>query len=205
VGASGSLKMAEYGIGKLKEKTIYYEFYLVGVLTCLKGAVDYILEEYNQKYGLGIRLDETLNSRLFRRRAEKLNNTAALAFIDAYEDERRRLLLDRRVKVLLGWQGLRDVYTHRTQVSKDVSIGVQLGASALAGVETRGASGKVITSSLQRSPAAPPRPAEIKYYLRDWKDDDIDSLCEYSLLKVREFVELMRRRFPVPRRLAGMS
>jgi hypothetical protein len=198
MGASGSLKMAEYGIAKMKEKTPQYEFYIVGVLACLRGAMDYLLEEYNQKFGLGMGLDEVLTTRSFRERARDLGDREASEFIDAYEEEKKKLLSEKKVDLILGWQGLRDLYIHRTQVPKDVGIGVTVGISLSASVEVRDADGKVVARSPPSPPPPPSQPPEVKYYLREWKDDDVDTLCEYSLAKVTEFVSLMRNSFPMP-------
>ena len=59
------IKDAEYGIDQLKSNPVYYSFYLRAELATLKGITDYLLEEYNGKYSLGITLDENLKRKIF--------------------------------------------------------------------------------------------------------------------------------------------
>jgi len=55
-----------------------------GTLASLRSIVDYILEEYNQKIGLKIPLEDLLTPETFRRKANEMKNRNASRFIRAY-------------------------------------------------------------------------------------------------------------------------
>ena len=113
---------AEYGIKMLMEVPREYVFYLRGTLATLDCIPPYMLEEGNQKFGLGIRLDEDLKSWSFRDRASRAKNQKAIEFIDTYDMEYEILIKDPTVKAILGHEGERNIIMHRKPHFMQVSF-----------------------------------------------------------------------------------
>lgn len=111
---------AEYGIKRLREEPEQYGFYLRGTLASLHGVGYYLLEEYNQKFGLGIRFGEKLDIGSFKKRAAEKKNLEALKFIGSYEKGWKKLLKDPVVKLIIGPFGERHVVIHREQATMQV-------------------------------------------------------------------------------------
>lgn len=104
---------AGHGIKRLREEPREYGFYLRGTLASMRSVYDYILEEYNQKFGLGFTLDEKLTSQLFRDRAKERKNKDALRFIRAFDKGWQKLMNDPELNALLGESGERNIIMHR--------------------------------------------------------------------------------------------
>src|SRR5437899_4728774 len=104
---------AEYGIQRLREVPEEYVFYLRGTLASLRSIADYILEEANQKFKLGLPLTEPLYPKTIKDAAKANNNKKALQFIEAYEREWRALMRDPKVEAVLGPSGERNLVMHR--------------------------------------------------------------------------------------------
>ena len=113
---------AEYGIKKMKENTEPFDFYFKGTLVSLKGILDYLLEEYNSKYSVGITDKEDLNWSIFEERVKGGKNPRAESFINSYVAERKELLADPRCEKLLARHGSRDITIHRRQPPKKINI-----------------------------------------------------------------------------------
>lgn len=115
----------EFGISKMKVDTTNFEFYFRGTLATLKGILDHLLEDYNDKYGLAIGPDEDLNIAKFKEVASRKGSNDAIKFITVYEQERTNLFLDPRVKLLLSRHGIRDQEIHRRQTARHIQVNIQ--------------------------------------------------------------------------------
>lgn len=176
----------------MKENAAPFDFYFKGTLACLKGVLDYLLEEYNSKYSVGITDNEDLSPSLFAKKANDSNNAKAQSFIKRYEAERNALLTDPKCGKLLAHRGTRDIAIHRREPPKNVNLTLHEIGTARAHVEVRDDKGNLIAVSDDLPQPMKPPPPEVKYFLSDWASDDIPTLCEYTLNELKNMVSRMR-------------
>ena len=197
MGVDTAISHAQYGIDKMKANADPFDFYLKGTLACLKGILDYILEEYNSKYSVGIGDAEILNADNFETKAKSCRNPAAIPFIASYKAEKARLLTDPRCAKLLAPRGSRDIAIHRKDLPKKIAVTLYASVSTSVHVVVRDAKGNI--TSTGDSPPPPAKvnpPPETHYYLSDWPNDDIPTLCEYTLNALRRFIASLRTNYP---------
>jgi hypothetical protein len=192
LGVDEAISEAEYGIKRMKENAAPFDFYLKGTLASLKGALDYLLEEYNAKYSVGIGDKEDLNVRSFKDRVKGGKHPRAESFIDSYVKEKKKLFADPKCEKLLARYGSRDITIHRKQLQKNINLTLYEHITASVRIEVKDGKGNLVSTG--GSPAQPVtvRPPEIQYFLSDWKSDDIPTLCEYTLNEVKKFVSTLR-------------
>ena len=196
MGVDETISQAEYGIRRMRENATPFDFYLKGTLACLKGVLDYLLEEYNTKYSVGIKDSENLCVDSFKRRVQRGKNRKAESFIECYKKQKKELLDDPKCAKLLETHGSRDIIIHRREPSKSINLTLYAGMSASVQVVVRDAKGNVVATG-----GSPPRPAtlhptEVRYFLQDWSHDDIPTLCEYNLNKLKDLVKEIRAKYP---------
>jgi hypothetical protein len=180
----------------MKENVTPFDFYLKGTLACLKGALDYLLEEYNAKYSVGISDGEDLNTSIFKDRVKAGKNPRADLFIDCYVQEKRKILADQRCEKLLGRHGSRDITIHRRQLGKNIKVTLYAQITASAHIDVRDEKGNLVSSGDTAPQPVTTKASEVQYFLSDWPSDDIPALCEYVLNEVRKFVVTMRTNHP---------
>jgi hypothetical protein len=90
------IKEAEYFLNKVKSSPFNDElYYLVSAfLSATRSIPDYLLEDYNIKFGLNIPLTDKLYPSIFRKKAKRQNNPAALSFLRDYNKEFSKLRRD---------------------------------------------------------------------------------------------------------------
>jgi hypothetical protein len=110
------MKDAEYFLHILRDKYSRDELRpnLTAFLATSAGIVDYLLEDYNVKFGLNIPLDQILFFWRFEEAAKKQNNQLALGFINFYKSEFNTLRNDPVGKLIFG---KRNIVIHRTPTS----------------------------------------------------------------------------------------
>jgi hypothetical protein len=74
MGVETAISHAQYGIDKMKANADPFDFYFKATLASLKGILDYILEEYNSKYAVGIGDNENLSADYFEKNAKGCKN-----------------------------------------------------------------------------------------------------------------------------------
>jgi hypothetical protein len=190
MGVDATIVLAQYGINKMKTNAEPFDFYFRGTLVCLKGILDYILEEYNVKYSVGIGFSENLNADSFDYQAKARKNAAAASFIASYKTERNKLLADPRCAKLLKTRGSRDIEIHRRELPRDTWAFRHLGVTVNVGDDAEA------NSQRREIPNSRPEPVEIRYFLQDWQNDDIPTLCELTLNALRNFVATLRSNYP---------
>lgn len=197
MGVDTTISQAQYGIDKMKTNADPFDFYFKATLVCLKGVLDYILEEYNSKYSVGIADSENLSADSFEKKAIVTNNTSAISFIASYKAEKTKLLTDARCAKLLATHGSRDIVIHRKELPKKINITLYESITASVHVEARDADGNI--TGIADSPAQPAKvnpPPQTQYFLQDWPNDDIPTLCEHTLDALRGFVTTIRTKYP---------
>lgn len=109
------IKEAEYFLNKVKsspfDEPLYY--LLSAFLTATRSIPDYLLEDYNIKFGLNIPLTDKLYPSIFERQAKHQNNSIALSFIGDYNTEFSNLNSDPIANAVLD---KRNIKVHRSKV-----------------------------------------------------------------------------------------
>ena len=187
---------AAYGIGKLRDNAEPYQFYVRAVLTSMKGVKDHLLEDYNQKFVLGMTASDDLSIESFKQRATRSSNSQASTFITRFETEWRNLLADTKVSFLLSRHGIRDLEVHRRPEPQNISINLPASISVSGTVVVRDPQGNVVASGPFTPSTASPTPVQVKRYFQSWSADDIPTLCDYCLSKLRVLVSTIQGAFP---------
>ena len=196
LGVDETIAEAEYGIKRMRENTAPFDFYLKGPLACLKGVLDYLLEEYNSKYQVGIKDDEDLNQKNFEEKVKAGKNSRAEAFINSYKEKKKILLTDPKCKILLERHDTRDIAIHRKQPTKNINLSLNVGMSASpTSIVVRDKNGNITARRDSPPQAMQVPPPKVQYFLSDWMSDDIPSLCEYTLSKLKKLVEALRTEY----------
>jgi hypothetical protein len=169
------IEEAEYFLDKIKKATERKDFIpnLSAYLCATRSIPDYLLEDYNVKYGLKISLDKTLSKDVFEEVARKRNNPNAIAFIKGYNNNFKKLMRDRIAKLLLTKRNIR---VHRTDlpIQKNVSV------SIIENVDKR--------STISNT--------TVKWLFDDYKEGDVIEVCKEFLRLMNDFVKNVTTEFP---------
>lgn len=186
----------EFGISKMKVDTANFEFYFRGTLATLKGILDHLLEDYNDKYGLAIGPDEDLYITKFKEVANRKGLVDAVNFITNYEQKRTNLLLDPKVKLLLSRHGIRDQEIHRNRTPRHIEVNKQDKITITSHVQIKDPNGNTVGAVETQPTDVPIDPIEVRFFLQSWSNDDIPTLCEYNFTVLKAFVSRLRQAFP---------
>ena len=135
-------------------------------LNCANSIPDHLLEEYNQKFNLGITSNDKLYPSTFENAANKQNNTQATKFISEFKKEKKKIESDPVGKVL---SEKRDLDTHRASQRPNKLVAV------VGGLKDRNDDFFVNFQELS---------------------GNIDDNCEKLLDLMKNFVAKMRKMFP---------
>lgn len=166
---------AKYFLDKIKKATERKDFIpnLSAYLSATRSIPDYLLEDYNVKYGLKISLDKTLNKDIFEEVARRRNNPNAIAFIKGYNNNFKKLTRDKIAKLLLTKRNIR---VHKTDLP------LQKNASA-----------SIIENVGKRSAISNTR---VKWLFDDYKEADVIEVCKEFLRLMNDFVKNVTTKFP---------
>jgi len=168
-------------------KKIHYE--LEHFLITIRSVPDYLLEDYNKKYALGISLDDKLHPNAFKRKARELRNEDATSFIKWYEKKLRVLYKD---EVCLFVKNKRDISIHRQEVTPVATRGKSFAIDVLIGKPEDFESLKE-----QISPEEPTtKNITFGWFFTDYRMQDILSICEHYYEKMKSFLEETRMMSP---------
>lgn len=165
-----------FGVYQMRNHPTHFNFYFRGTLASLKGVLDYLLEEYNVRFNLGISADKDLNVRAFSNKATNMNNKDAIEFIGDYKKTKETLLEDEKVKLLLGQHGVRDQEIHRKHLPLNIDV-------------------KLIDTLGNRNGLGSSQPT-FSFFLKAWPNDDIPTLCEYVSAELANAVALLDTKYP---------
>lgn len=169
------IEEAEYFLDKIKKATERKDFIpnLSAYLCATRSIPEYLLEDYNVKYGLKISLDKTLNKDVFEEVARKRNNPNAIAFTKGYNINFKKLMRDRIAKLLLTKRNIR---VHRTDlpIQKNVSV------SIIENVDKQ--------STISNT--------TVKWLFDDYKEADVIEVCKEFLRLMNDFVKNVTTKFP---------
>jgi hypothetical protein len=169
------IEEAKYFLDKIKKATERRDFIpnFSAYLSATRSIPDYLLEDYNVKYGLKISSDKTLNKDIFEEVARRRNNPNAIAFIKGYNNNFRKLTRGKIAKLLLTKRNIR---VHRTNLPLQKNV-----------------SASIIENVGKRSAISNTR---VKWLFDDYKEEDVIEVCKEYLRLMNDFVKNMTTKFP---------
>lgn len=81
---------SEFFLDKIRQeysKQTDVRYYFSAFLSSARSIGEHLLEEYNQKYSLGISINDRLDAGIFRRSAQSQNNANAIGFIQWFDNQ----------------------------------------------------------------------------------------------------------------------
>jgi hypothetical protein len=201
------IKDAEYFLDILRGKSSRDELRpnLTAFLAISTGIVDYLLEDYNVKFGLNIPLDQILYFWRFEQAAKRQNNQPALEFINFYRSEFNTLRDDRVGDLMFG---KRNIAIHRKPASLHGKFSVHIQESIH--LEEKPSSVKTDKNgnieqqsqafssqqNKQKVEDLTPSKVEAKSFFTDCPNKEVADICREFLDLVRGFVDKMYKKFP---------
>jgi len=169
------IEEAKYFLDKIKKAPEREDFIpnLSAFLCSIRSIPDYLLEDYNVKYGLKISLDKPLNKDIFEEVARKRSNPNAIAYIKGYNNKFKKLKKDEIGKLLLY---KRNIKVHRTDIPLQKNVSV----SIIENVDKH--------STISNT--------TVKWLFHDYKEADVVESCEKFLQLMKEFVQDVTTKFP---------
>jgi hypothetical protein len=199
---------AEYFLNILRDKSSRDELRpnLTAFLAISTGIIDYLLEDYNVKFGLNIPLGKILYFWRFEGAAKKQKNQLALGFINFYRGEFNTLRNGSVGKLIFG---KRNIAIHRTPTSLRANFSVSIHESIhldeiLRSVRTD-KNGNIRQESQAFNPqqnkqkdedVPSPSEVEVKWFFSDYPHKEVADICREFLDLVRDFVDNVRKKFP---------
>ena len=203
---------AEYFLDIIKAKHTRDEIRpnLKAFLSIARGIPDYILEDYNNNFGLDIPLvDDTgqhqniLTSGTFRKEAKDKNNQEALKFIEFFDNEFKNVKNESVVKLLFE---KRNITIHRTDLSiradLQASITEQVTISESVSVIVRDKDGNIKQqSNTKENDEQQAKHSEstikTKWFFEDHPQTEVQDVCHILLEKMKDFVNKIHEKFPI--------
>lgn len=174
-------------------------YYLSAFLSASVSAIDYVLEDYNVKFSLHIPLTKKWLRSAFEKEAKRLDNKAALAFLEWWREKRKDLENDSIGRLVIG---KRHIDIHRVQTKPDLAKiqtgdGIVLSSGSLEIKVFR--EGKLVETrkALEQPPLSPKATkATFDWFFSEYPGEPMMSVCEKFLDKVDSFVSEAVKRFP---------
>jgi len=200
--ATDKIEEAEFYLAKMRESYNHQKefiYYLNAFLPALRSAPEYLLEEYNSKYNLGIPLTDWLDAVVFESRAKQINHKDALDFIKFWKDWMKTLTSDVAGSLLFTKRrlGVHRIQTRPTLVKVTLTEVINIRTSVR--IEKYDKEGKFIGAS--ESKDEEPKKTEegssrIDWFFKEYENEPIIVLCEKSLKNVKAFVDEAYSKFP---------
>ena len=173
-------------------------YYLSAFLSAAVSVVDYLLEDANVKFSLGIPLTEELYADTFEGEAKRASNEAALDFLQWWRKKRKDLKDDPIGKLLIG---KRHIDIHRVQTKPDlakIKIGGNLPSSGSLEIKHFCQDKLVETCKSPEQPPTRPKATETTFdwFFSEYPDEPAIIVCGKFLDMVESFVSEAEKRFP---------
>lgn len=138
-------------------------------LTNARSIPDVMLEDFNNKFGLGISLEEKLTPNTFEKKAKQLKNQEAMAFIDWWKSRMEQV----RSSALGPLFDKRNIAIHRKTVKPDLKKINVIPKFSVAEITVHDEKGNLVAkSSSIGSKDEKPEPAEFEWSFIDYPNDN---------------------------------
>ena len=179
----------------LSVNNMFFDFYLIGTLACLRSNLDYILEDYSLMFFGRIRSDMQLNKESkFEKLAKKEKNEDAISFIDFYKKEKRRLFEDKIVKDIFNARNitLHDRRLARWEITNMEECFVKKEDGSIEFQPEKTKMKKYFSKDLQFQKEGD----QVNPIIQSDQPDIIEQ-CEHCLKTLEEFSNTISERFPL--------
>jgi len=196
--AEKKLKEALYHLRNMEQTYTTDEEHFIYELNCfliaLRSIPDVLLEDLNEKYGLGISLDEKLTPQVFKRKAKELNKTDALRFIKWWEERVNSIKEDRYGSVLFR---KRNISVHRRVVTPDsaqITLMEIIHLVDSVSIKVYDESGNLIREEKPPPPttqAVENIPPKVDWFFKEFKEDSQENVldvCRKLFQMFKDFV-----------------
>lgn len=181
---------------KSEEEILVYE--LEAFLVKVRSIPDVLLEDFNEKFSLGISLEEELYPKTFEDRARELQNTQAIGFIQWWNSKMNQIRSDQLGSILFK---KRNISVHRKVVRpdhKEITMYDTIRLTDSITIRKYDEKGDLIEEL--KSPETPPEPrepksAEINWFFSEYRNENVLEISKKLLQMVKEFVEEAKSRF----------
>ena len=166
------------------------EYHTEDCLTAIRSVSDYILEDYNKEFGLGLPLNDLRFKENFEQQANITNNARAISFVNDYNSKFRILYRD---PILNYLREKRNISIHRKEIqpiaerTKPYDVDVLLGNS------------EDFKDQDIKKEDTTVKTATIGWFFEDERKYTIDYLCQYYYEKLKVFLQDIRKIYPLSR------
>ena len=200
--AERKLLGAKYHLDRMKEMYLKNEEYFINeleaFLTKLRSVPDVLLEDFNQKFSLGISQKEYLSPKRFKEKAQRCQNNEALKFIKWWNNKMNRIRLSKFGKIFFE---KRNLSIHRKVVRPDLkriktykiihiapSVTVKMYDEKGNLIERR----ESTETPLKFKESKPP---EVSWHFKEYSDEDVLEISNEMFNMVKKFIEEARAQF----------
>jgi len=179
------------------EENFVYE--LEAFLVKIRSVPDVLLEDFNEKFSLGISLEEELYPKTFEERARQQQNIQAIDFIQWWKTKMEMLKFHPLGSIFFGKKGKRNISVHRKVVAPDLKkITLFETIQVTATVRNYDEKGNFIEE--RKSPETPPEPVEpkppiVEWAFKDYPNEDVIETCKKLFKIVKDFIEEAKGQF----------
>lgn len=201
------IEEAKYFLDKIKKANERKDFIpnASAFLSAARSIPDWLLEDYNVKYGLKISVLKRLDQQIFEDVAKARNNPNAIAFIKGYNKYFNKLKRDKIAKLLLV---KRNIKVHRTDLPLQANFAEMITENIPihdgVAIEVRDKYGNLkMKSDLADGEDSMPeikKPSTLSKmsftcYFDDYKDADVVEVCKEFLRLMNDFVKNLTNKY----------
>jgi len=175
-----------------------FTYELEAFLVKLRSIPDVLLQDFNEKFSLGISLEEKLYPKSFEDRAKQLQNKQAIKFIKWWNNKMNKIRSDRLGSILFR---KRDISVHRKVVRpelKEITLYETIHITESVTVRKYDEKGNLIeevkSPGISAEPEEP-KPAEINWFFSDYSDENVLEVSKKLLQMIKRFIEEAKSRF----------
>jgi hypothetical protein len=173
------------------EEKLTYE--LEAFLVKIRSIPDVLLEDFNQKFSLGIGLERKLTPKIFRKKAQELGGIQATEFIKWWEEKKREIESGPLGSILFK---KRNISVHRKVVAPDLKrITLTATVDLSYSITVKNEKGKIINELEMPPRSRKPEPQKIDWCFNEFPSEDVLGISKKLLQMVKEFIEEAKSRF----------
>lgn len=200
--AEQKLDAVFYHFHRMKEARSDSEFgyELNAFLSTARSIPDVLLEDFNEKYSLGILLEEMLTHQKFEEKAKLLGNDNALDFLNWWSKKIGGLRANKIGSLLFK---KRNISIHRRPIKPDVAkltVTETIHSTASISIQKYDAEGKLIEEARSQEehrpkPAKEERKVETNWFFSEYPEENVIAVCQKIYSVMKELIENAKVRF----------